>query len=361
MSDRKGGDPSKELVEKQLQDMIDSYPEVEELKDFDTFLVGDGSAQLMSKIDKPASGGFNFQLSGIYSFTDLVDKRDPELYNDSLTNDLGEYCLELSIDEQYFDHYVRVKSRILTKYNFLEIKSRKLVGRPFKEIDLVVSDNERYQVKYLVSKGGIDYGIINSLAQLRALMDLGFSECKFRGRDGCPLCSAFDGNIYSVFGLCDIFGSGKYIIHGNCIGDFIPVIRDRSIVRDFEIDCEEVFIGETKVKNLPLEFAEDLAELLPNCGLEEVHFVNLNDEFKNVTSEVVVDYGGVLYVHNTYYGSYSPFDFLKNWLESLDIQELSNLEVEKKIVERDFYYLDGRKVVEVNGVYFDVETKEQVR
>ena len=360
MDIKNGGELSKELLDKQLQDMLDSYPEVEELKEFDSFLVGDGSAELMSRVDKPR-GRLNFQLSGIHSYKDLVNKPDIELYDNGLTDDLCEYAKDSCLGNgQYFDHYVEVKRRILSNYNFLEIKSKKLTGVAFKEIDLIVSSNEKYMVKYLTSSVGIDHGIIDSLAQLMSLKDLGFTECKFKCLDGCPLCSAFNGNIYSVFSLCDLFGSGRYLIHGNCLGEFIPVIRDRSKVNGLEIDNRSVFIGDVKVINAPTEYLVDLVELLPNSSLEEVHFINLRGKFKNLTSEVIVEDGGVLYVHNMYYGSYSPIDYLVEWLSSDNYEELSNSIIERKIVDGDIYYLDGRKVVDVDGVYFDVETMERV-
>jgi len=349
-------------IPKEIQDMFDTYPEEEELKDFDSFLIGDGSAELMSRMDKPKTNR-NSQLTGIYSLEDLgnITKVKESLYDDSLTDDLEEYNLELEISEEPLDYYFKIKKEVFSVYNFIELKSKKYVGKPFKEIDLVVTGNERYQLQYIINNVSLDYGIINSLAQVRALSDMGFLEAKFLQNDCCPLCEAFDGNVYNLTQIGDLFGSGKTLIHGNCIGTFIPVIRDRSNVIDLVVDIESTYIGNTKVNNLPIEYTSELYKIVPMAGVKVVHFVDIPNEFEDYDGEFVRLVGSELYVHNSYYGLYSPLDFLRGWVECLDVEVGSLEKIESSVKSGDIYYLDGKKVVEIDGLYFDVDTKEQVR
>ena len=127
--------------------MFDSFPDEEEVKDFDSFFIGDGSQSLMTKDSRKNN---NFQLTGIASVSDLMRKRDiTEKFEDSLKDDLKEFIPELSIDSSVEEYFCKVKKEIFDVFNFMELKSKRLGGRPFREIDLIVSRDDRYLLSYL--------------------------------------------------------------------------------------------------------------------------------------------------------------------------------------------------------------------
>ncbi len=347
-------------VPQEIQDMFDAYPEEEELKDFDSFLIGDGSASMMEKLGNPKRER-NFQLTGIYDVEDL-GKDHEDLCEHELIDDLDEYALELDIKESAADHYFNVKKGVFDVYDFIQIMSKKMSGRPRKEVDLVISNSEHYLIKYLDGRGDLDYGILDSLAQVKALLDMGFLEAKFRQLDCCPICEAFDGNVYDLTQLAELFGSGKFLIHGGCLGTFIPVIRDREfILNDLNIDLESIFVENVKVNNLPIEYKDELYNIIPFTGVSVIHFMDIVNHFDDYENEFVRLVDNELYIHNGYYGSFSPADFLVGWVECNDIEVGASGRIDACVKAGDIYYLDGRKVVELDGIYFDVETKEQVK
>lgn len=347
-------------VPQEIQDMFDSYPDEEELKDFDSFLIGDGSASMMSKLGQPRRER-NFQLTGINSIDDLGKKHE-DTCDHELIDDLDEYSIELDIDTDIKDYYFKVKKDVFNVYDFIKIRSKKMAGRPRKEIDLVISNNEHYLLKYLGGRGDLDYGIIDSLAQVKALLDMGFLEAKFNQVDCCPICEAYDGNVYNLTQLAELFGSGKFLTHSGCLGKFIPVIRDREkVLNDLIIDLESVFVDKVKVNNLPIEYRDELYSIIPFTGVSVIHFMDIVNHFDDYENEFVRLVDDELYIHNGYYGSFSPADFLVGWVECNDIEVGVDSQIDACVKAGDIYYLDGRQVVEIEGIHFDVETKGQVK
>lgn len=334
-------------------------PENDTLLEFDSFLIGDGSNQLMKKMNRPAQQ--KFQLTGINNLEDLINPSEVESGNLDIIDDLGEYSVEADeFDESLIDYFYSIKKEIFDRFDYLKKKSESMQGLPFREKDLVLTKDEHFLLDYLVSSGLQDYAIIDSLAQLKAFSELGFVEVKFVQSDCCPLCEAYDGIIYTIDFLISIFGAGKFLIHENCHGTFIPVVRNRKdYYGPLEITIEESFVGEILVKNLPIEYKDELSDISAFLDYEEIHFVNLTD-FSDYEDEVIRECGNILYVSDSYCGDTSSFDFIKIWLDTKDTSDRSD-EIASKIREDDVYFLNGRKVVELEGLYFDVSTKEQIK
>ena len=347
-----------------IQEMYDSFPDSEELKEFDTFFIGDGSRSLMKTGSKKTK---NCQLTGVSSVADLVNQREEEEgeFEDSLKDDLQDYIPELSISSSIEDYFCKTKKDIFDVFGFVELKSKRLEGRPFREVDLIVSKDDRYLLTYLQSAGIVDFGVYDSIAQLRALSDLGFSEARFVQTDCCPLCEAYDGRIYNIDNALSLVSSGKHLVHENCLCKFIPVIRKRAeYVGAFNVDIESVYVGETLVENLPLEYKDELCDLIPMLEYDKVVFNTYREHSKSFTAEsdgaLLVEDGKTLHVCSDYLRNYSSLDYLQCWLSSEDSYTCLDEVLDEKVKSEDVYYLNGRKVVEVDGVYFDIETKERL-
>ena len=346
-----------------IQKMFDSFPDEEELKDFDSFFIGDGSQSLMTKDSRKNN---NFQLTGIASVSDLMRKRDiTEKFEDSLKDDLKEFIPELSIDSSVEEYFCKVKKEIFDVFNFMELKSKRLGGRPFREIDLIVSRDDRYLLSYLQSTGVSDFGVFNSIAKLKALSDLGFAEARFVQTDCCPLCEAYDGTIYNIENTLSIVSAGNPLIHENCICDFIPVIRKRKeFTGIFKIDIDSVYVGETLVENLPIEYKDELYNLIPMLGYDKIVFAGYKEHAVSFTKDsdggLIVEDGKTLHVCSDYLRNYSLLDYLKFWLISSEAGVDVSEAVDAKVSTGDVYYLNGHKVVEIDGLYYDIETKERL-
>jgi len=243
----------------------------------------------------------------------------------------------------------------------VEIKSQQFSGRPIRERDLVLSEDDRYLVNYLISQGVIDNYLFDSLAQLSALLEMGFSKVRFNQRDGCALCLAHDGLSYDIKTLISLLGSGKYLVHEFCECYYIPIIEDRKAVK-VKVDEPEVCVADTVIKNLPIEFLDEIYLLL--SGMQEVGLsyseISFSDfmDVEKWDHEVVKQVGDTLCVHSMYLGDKSPIDYLRAWViaESKTLEDYSDVDIS----ELDVYYLNGKKVVEIDGFYIDVETKKVV-
>ena len=343
-----------------IQQMYDSFPEEEELKDFDSFFIGDGSRSLMSKRSDKINT--NSQLMGISSITDLLNNNKEVSYDDCLVDDTESFIPELVVDEPVEPYFCRIKKEVFDSFGFLEIKSKRLEGRPFREIDLLISGDDKYLLNYLQSVGIEDYGVYNAIAQLKALSEMGFTEVRFVQKDCCPICESYDGYVYSLDVALSIVCSGKHLIHRNCICKFIPVIRDRDSCNSlFKVDLPEVYVGDSLVENLPLEYECELYSLIPSLNCSKVVFVSMKDLSELVGSNsLVMKKDDTIYVCVDYLGNYSLLDYLTNWLNLVEADIDVTEEIDNKISSGDIYYLNGQKVVEVEGIYFNIDTRERV-
>lgn len=343
-----------------VQQMFESFPE-DELLEFDSFFIGDGSKALMNKNKSSSKVNHNNQLTGIFSVDDLSGE-DKEAYSDILVNDLFEFIPELNIEQSIEDYFCSVKKSVFDLFGFLEIKSKRLEGRPFREIDLLISSEDKYLLTYLKNSGVNDYGIYNAIAQLKALNEIGFIEVRFVQKDCCPICEAYAGQVYNIDYAISVVCSGKYLIHENCICKFVPVIRDRSLYTDqLNINIESVYVGDILVENLPLEYEEELFDLISQLDCETVVFKSYSElsEISDIKCLIFKE-ENILYVCNEYLGSYSLLDYITFWVSESTNEADNDSLIEEKISSGDVYYLNGKRVVELDGRYFDIETKERI-
>lgn len=316
---------------------------------FDAFLVGEGSNQIFMK--KPSKSFFE-------SFSDESDTKLEVIHDFDL------FAVEDSEVEDYEELFFQLKKNCLNQFNFIEEKSKRLKGVPVKEKDLVLNSDDSYLLYHLKTQGNVTRHTLEAIASLSACLDMGIPEVKFYEMDGCALCKAYDGTIFSVKDLISRIGARRLVIHAGAKYNFIPVIRDRKVFDHIQNGFTlSAYIDDVYFRHLPLEFVEFITtDLVQRLSYKEVCFIdfdvlssivpNLNIE----SDEVVLSQGDFLFVKNSYVFNYSPYDFLINWLNSKvdDSSVIDNFE------DDEVLYLNGYRVVERNGKYIDVQTNEVV-
>ena len=356
------------MTKKIIEKMYESFPDKESFdpsQEFDSFLVGDGSAHLIGKSGRNINKSIN-QLTGIESISDLQEESADLPYQ--VVDDLEKFDFPIiKIEGSVEDFFYKKKKEYLDKFGFLEVKSKSLRGRPILERDLVVNNDDGYLLHYMEGHGFCSVQTISALAQLSACKDMGFSEVKFSQVDNCPLCIAYDGSVHKVSNLISKLGSGQDLIHGGCSCEFIPVIRNRDQFKDIQDGLTlSAYIDKVYFKRLPLEFVDLItSDLVRRIPYEEVHFIDLGnlkrEDLKLVSvgkEDVVIDMGDSLWINQNYVLNYSPFDFLKLWLDSLEVK---TVEVNgKSESDQEVLYLNGRRVVSRGSDYVDVKTGEVV-
>ena len=344
---------------KRLYDSLPANDDFDESVNFDSFLVGDGSAQLMKKSSKDRSQNSSNQLMGIFDVGDLVNSKEDECEIEA-KDDLDEFAIDpIPVDSPVEDYFFSIKKKYFDLFDYLIEKSKQLVGRPIRERDLVLNNDDSYLLKYIESHEYVSDQLLNQLAQLSACKDMGFVRVVFYPKeslDNCPLCKAHKGTVYYTNDLLNKIGSGEDFIHEGCACTFIPVLQNRKELAHIKYGLTlTAYVGDVYFERLPIEYANFLSVGLLNALAGcKVCFVDFSDEKKIEELElspddVVVESGDSIYVRDSYLGSFSPLDFLEQWVfgeetRIMDVSEDSSEEV---------FYLNGVKVVERNGKYMD--------
>ena len=343
---------------KALEELYDSFPDEEvfdETKPFDNFLIGAGSQKLMDKMN-PKRGRFLDQLTGIHSLADLKKKPKRDTF-EVLVDDLEEFAREYNAVKNPEEYFFNIKKRIFEKYEFLKEKSKEFAGRPVRERDLVLSNDDSYLLQYMEENGYNHTSIVNALAQLSAYKDIGLKDVVFYSVDDCPLCLAFEGSYYNIGELISIIGSEKLFIHKGAFCNFMPVFRSRS-EDEFTVSA---YVVDVHFKNLPIEFEEFITDdLLESIGKGfSVYFKDFS-KLEDVSPGIVARLmNTTIEVHNGYIDRFSPLDFLKEFVKSE--KKLIRSDEDLKISEdQEVFFLNGKKVVEMDGNYIDVTTGKVV-
>ncbi|MDC1299931.1 hypothetical protein N8Z24_00330 [bacterium] len=339
-------------IKKVLENINKDLPEEDSSLDFDSFFIGDGSAQIMKGIEKKVSR--SDQLIGINSVAELIEKsKGPKFQNslDDLEEFSGNYA-SLNNDEVY-NTLLDEKREIFDFYGYLSIKSAAFKGRPILEKDLIVTKDDKYLLSYMLENEIRDLSVVKAISSLLAYKELGILRVIFKQVDGCPLCKAFDGSVFGVEELINKFSAGDAVIHASCPCTFIPIFVNRYIFAErINIDIDSIYVGEVLVKNMPKEFEAYLGEYLTQLDCSEVIF----EDFTKIESwnvEVVRKEGKTLRVHNDYIRGRSPLDYLEWWLESSDPEDVI---IPEDTSNLDIYYLNGHKVIEKDGNFIDINT-----
>jgi len=338
------------VFDKMFQDWSESG---DSLLDFDPFLIGEGNKRRFS--DSEESLRFNKQLldPSLQDIEPVYKEGDLALYDLESTK----LCAE-SIEDFFF----KTKKDIFVRYDYLTTLSKKHKKALVKERELVCSVKHTYLVKYFIDNNLFEENVVRSVAQICAYSDMGFVDVLFVPVDKCPLCVANSGNIFNIDTLLSNFEYLGNFMHKGCVCEFLPVVRSRKDYESLKIDVASVYIGNTLFINFPKElellFDDNFVQSL--CT-RKVVFSDISEEVKNNENlfYVVSDEGDFLKVHSNYLGSYSPYDFLKFWVDSnktvaKEVASISDLS------EDSIYFLEGKKVFEKNGQYFDLATGERV-
>ena len=333
-------------MSKFVQDLYDSFPEEESFDPnqlVDAFLVGEGSVESL-KINQNRSN--SDQLVGIFSVKDLKNKSAEESVC-KCEDDLSDFAVLSELVDDCESYFFKIKKEIFEQYDYLAVKSRQYQGKLVRERDLVLNSDDSYLLHYIKEKGYHYENVISSLAKLSAYQEMGFDQVQFVSVDKCILCEAYEGLVYRISDLISRIGSGNLFIHEGVVCGFIPLIKKRP--KDFFL--LNAFIEQVKFENLPREFEEHLSdELLESLKGCTVIFTELEEEGITVKREE-----NVFYVRNSFLYYFSPLDFLKSWFVLDNLKEVESVDI-TQLKDRDIFYLDGKKVVEFNGKYINIET-----
>lgn len=346
-------------VESLLSDILDQ-PEAT-LMEFDSFLIGEGAKQFMDKCNNKCDSKI-FQISGINTVEDLVDYSEPTTSTITMQNDLATFAgQEINYEGSFETLFFETKKSVLEQFGYIQNKSKQLVGKPFREKDLVLTKDDKYLLSYLFDKGLFNYFVINSLGQLLALREMGFTEVKFISVDNCAICQAMNGTIHKVDTLVDTYNSGEFFIHPNLLCKFYPVIRKRSAYDGLaNINIKSIKAESKTLINVPAEFEQDVSDLASFLNdIDKVEFADISKVSGKGT--LAVKTGKTLFIHCDYVGVYSPMDYLNAWVDQEANAEKLLSTINDRITSEDVYYLNGKKVVEVNGLYYDIVSKQIVR
>jgi hypothetical protein len=355
-----------------VKEEYDSFPDVDVLKDFDDFLVGGTqkftpgfAASQRSLAWQLLPGADVSVLRGMFKNgdpapaapEDLVEARDDLLVHAPDQVDLDDPA-------QYKRLFIEMKQRAFGIFDFLEIMSASLGDVPVKEQDLILSDYDLYTLDYL--QGLVtDYFALASIATLAAYENMGIYSVKFRQLDGCPVCRATDGLIYSTKTLLNLFGSGSHITHPYCDSNFLPVVSREmySGLLTGHLNLEEIIQGGVRVLNVPRELEGEIRGLVEGTDFDHIEFVDMKDHlFEDMEVDrlgvVAIVQDDVLYVHNSYVGLCGPAEFLREFLHGVSgVTTVSP----SSLAGADSYFLGGRRVVHKDGFYWDPDTGQKVK
>jgi hypothetical protein len=224
------------------------------------------------------------------------------------------------------------------------------------EADLVFGADDIYLLEGL-RDSVTDKATLLAIAELSAWREMQVTAVRFVQQDGCPLCRALDGLLITVDRALSLFGYGSGITHKRCTCGFVPVIdRRRSYgALDEALDFDD-FVMDEKIEskhvfNAPRELWNRLKPLVSSIALDSIEFLDL-EQYTKEAGCVVCEEDGVLLVHNGYLYGRDATDYLQAYL---DMEVLKCGEIQGSA----FYY-KGHRVVQSQGFYWDVETKEQV-
>lgn len=319
---------------------------------FDSFLVGDGSAKLLTSYIEEESRGHQIFIPEEKAFV-LVQDDLPKVDESSI--------IQLTTRDEVDWVFYTCKKTLYDLFGFLEIKSRGWMGA-VKFEDLVMDDADKYLIDYLF--GTIkDIEIWKQLATLSACQNMGISHVKFFSDHACPLCRASTGSILSVESLLRSLCTGGQVTHSGCGAELFPVLyREKYEGPLTELDIELITLGDRDILHAPVEFyrtgkLDELSEI----HWPEVDFVNMpqwcKDNRVDASGVVVYEEDETLYVHNSYVGDMGPLDFISYYVGLSPVKEKLG-EVELSVAET--YWLNGKSVVKHGRNFYDAKTGERL-
>lgn len=308
-----------------LQNLYDSFPDQEPLLDFDPFLIGDGSADLMKFSDQRSGSGSN-QISGVESYRDLV--RTKEVPVKDLIDDLSMFNKPVQLfSGDSLDYFFKRKRDTLLRYDWLKKKSQSL-GRVVSERDLVLSDSDKYLVECTSDNHSEKY--LSTLADLSAYKDMRISEVKFINIScDCELCRSHDGLIYELKSLLSDMVNADFL-HEGFSGLFIPVTDESPIVDTGHFE------------DVPVEIVPLLGEYSTDKIIKFVDFSGIT----KWSGECVIEEDSEILVHSGNIGCLGPLDFLSKWFSEENFEQGSE----------EILYYNGYRVSLRNGQYFNIDT-----
>ena len=326
-------------------------------QELDSFLIGDGSAKLMTGYVEANSFAHQIAVPDTHAAINLVNDVD----------DYADHQLEvLVIDRQEVDYaFHAYKKEVYDVFNYVELKSSWMPGVPIKVEDLVMDDADKYLIDYLINTVS-DLYVWKQLAKLQACLSMGIQQVRWVSDHDCPVCRALTGKPFSTEGLLRMLCNGQHVTHTACPCDLLPVIHRESYEGVLEGHLDEPFVtwGVRDLINVPRELLADteLQTLVEDMHWLEVDFVSMpvwcaENDVEDAQGLVVHAEDETLYVHNSYVGGSTPVDYLRNFLTMSPVLNKLGAEL---LRESPSYWLDGQRVVKHNGQYYDQSTGDLV-
>ena len=320
-----------------MDDVLKVLAEPEpELKPFDDFFVGGGSAAQMRR---PA----------VSDFSDLIVKSNAPVV--VVHPDLDRFADDVADDFDYREVFVAGKRRAYQVFDYLKIKSGGL-STPMTEDELVFGNDDRYLLEGLRTCV-TDSATLLAIAELSAWREQQVTAVRFLPRCECPLCKTLAGLLVSVDRALALFGQGAGITHKRCACGFAPVIdRRRSYgALDAWLNAEEFMAGSKTVFGAPRELWGRLEPLVGGIKQDAIEFLDL-EHYTKEAGCVVREDDGVLLVHNGYLYGRDAVDYLTAYL-GMSVLKCG-------AAQGAAFYYKGHRVIQSQGFYWDTETKERV-
>jgi hypothetical protein len=232
-----------------LKAIYDEIPNVDELKPFDGFFIGEGSAKVMSR--SPVKNYYD----QLYSKTDSVHYED--------ITDWEDFDGDFVKVEDYEELFYVAKKRV---YDLVDFTSKKLSESKSKFVlvkDLVVTKLDKSFIEFF--RYSIDdYATVYTLAELSAYREMGYTCVRFRAKDNCPICNAMDKSVLEIQSVMDTLVQGNSITHKYCDCMFEPFGKYYEIRDIVEDGIEEI--------GCPIEFKKEIISKAKELGYEFVVF-----------------------------------------------------------------------------------------
>ena len=234
-----------------LSTFFNEFPDVDELKPFDGFFVGEGSSKVLSKVSVT---NYYEQLYNHKEESESIDITDWEDFG-------GEFRKVEDYEEVFFE----AKKRVYDLVGYVSKKLSESKSKLVRVKDLVVTSVDKRLIDYL--RYSIeDYNTVYSIAELSALKELGYVDARFRAKDTCPICLAMDKVVVNIQSVLDKLSQGNYIAHKYCECRFEPFGKYYGVCDILEEGIEVV--------GCPIEWKTEIVSKLKELGYDFAVFGN---------------------------------------------------------------------------------------
>jgi hypothetical protein len=293
-----------------------------------------------------SANSYEFDIKDMFSDDETLEEID----------DLHEFSLGRIRVDNVKNLYLETKKGILSRFDYFVVKSKEFGNRPIKVSDMAFNQSDSYVINYLEDSGKCYESIIIAMAKLSAYTDLGFFEVFSHYEGDCPLRRSFNGQIFGISYLSDVFMTSDSDFLVDC--DYIPVVN-RDISSNFTLN-KDIEIAGKFVKNFPAEFGDRLTKRIENLVLSSSGDID-EIEFSLATSrsgDAMILKNKKLFIDNSSIGFYNSIVFLDEW--AYEEEDKEPVIIDALELEGESFMWNGREVIEFNGTFIDIRSNKIV-